>query len=261
MGGTSDIEVEKLEHKPFIKRSVTTGAGNVGGTTLVDSALIEANDYWNGMALLIRTGTYAGRIRRVLDFDAATDTITLDYTVGGQIATGIRYVMFFPTLLPATIVAPIPLPTDPIDRVARLLGIVYGNLAQLQQKAGTFELLVEDTGLNTNPRRYEKNNGFRSPIVTRAGGVATALWTIVTVPARTAGRVSTIYTLIIENATGATVTGWLEIGGVAITPPYHVANNDSVVIDFIAGLNSGNNDVNCNASANGVVFQIVGTEA
>lgn len=120
---------------------------------------------------------------------------------------------------------------------------------------------TEDTGLNTNPRRYEKDNGFYSAVVARAGGIATALWTIATAPARTAGQVTTIYTLEIENSTGAAVTGWLEIGGVAITVPIHVANNDTAVIDFIAGLNSGNADVNCNASVNGVTFSVKGTEA
>jgi hypothetical protein len=104
---------------------------------------------------------------------------------------------------------------------------------------------VEDTGLNTNPRRYEKDNGFYSLVVARALG-ATALWTIATLPARTAGQVTTIYTLEIENSTGAAVTGWLEIGGAPITVPIHVANNDSVVINYVAGLNSGDADVDCN---------------
>jgi len=117
-----------------------------------------------------------------------------------------------------------------------------------------------DTGENTNPRRLESDYGFRSAVVAVAGPAATALWTTATTPARTAGEVTTIYTLIIENATGAAVTGWLEIGGVAITPPFHVANNDTVVIDFIAGFRVGDADVNCNASAAGVNFQIVGTE-
>ena len=115
--------------------------------------------------------------------------------------------------------------------------------------------------LLTNPRRYEKDHGVRSAVVARAGGVATPLWTTGTTPARTAGRATTIYTLIIENATGAAVTGWLEVGGVVITPLFHIANIDTLVIDFAAGLNVGDNDVNCNASVNNVNFQIIGTEA
>ena len=109
-------------------------------------------------------------------------------------------------------------------------------------------------------RKYEKDNGFYSEVVARAGGVATALWTIATTPVRTAGQISTIYTLIIENNTGAATEGWLEIGGVVITPPIQIANTDTVVIDFIAGLNSGDADVNCNALVNDVVFQVLGTE-
>ena len=113
----------------------------------------------------------------------------------------------------------------------------------------------------THARKYEKEKGFRSAVVTRAGGVATPLWTITTTPARTAGKKTTIYVLIIENSTGAAVTGWLEIGGTPITPPFHVANNDAELIDFPAGKDAGDNDINCNASVNGVQFQIVGTEA
>ena len=118
-----------------------------------------------------------------------------------------------------------------------------------------------DSGTNTNPRRYETDNGFKSAVVARAGGVATALYTITTNPARTAGLTTIVYTLTIENSTGAAITAWLEIGGVAITVPIHVVDDDTVVIPFGAGLAVGNSDVNCNASANGVNFQISGTEA
>ena len=153
-----------------------------------------------------------------------------------------------------------PLFVDAIDRAARLVGIVYGNQDQLQQNAGTLELITEDTGLHTNPRRYEKDNGFYSEVVTRAGGVATALWTTTTTPDRTAGLDTTIYTLEIENSTGAAVTAWLEIGGAAITVPFHISDNDSVTIDYVGGFNTGDADVNCNASVNDVVFSIKGTE-
>ncbi|GAH18216.1 unnamed protein product [marine sediment metagenome] len=121
--------------------------------------------------------------------------------------------------------------------------------------------MVEDTGLNTNPRRYEKDNGFYSAVTARAGGVATAIWTIATTPARTAGEDSTIYQLHIENSTGGAVTAWLEVGGVAITPPYAVSDADTVTVDWPAGLNLGNQDINLNASANDVIAQISGTEA
>ncbi|GAH17706.1 unnamed protein product [marine sediment metagenome] len=118
-----------------------------------------------------------------------------------------------------------------------------------------------DPGTHTNPRRYEKINGFYSEVVARAGGVATPLYTVATDPARTAGQDTTIYTLIIENSTGAAITAWLEVGGVVITPAYHVNNNETGVITFVAGHNVGDQDIDCNASADAVEFQILGTEA
>lgn len=93
---SSDIDVLKLEVRPFVKRSVTTGAGNIGGTTLVDATLTEPNDFWNGMAILIRTGTCAGELRRILDWDLATNTLTVNVAFSAQIALGIQYVMSYP---------------------------------------------------------------------------------------------------------------------------------------------------------------------
>lgn len=47
-----------------------------------------------------------------------------------------------------------PHPTDVSDRAARLLGIVYGNLAQLQQRDSTYDLLVQlrHEGSEIDPR-------------------------------------------------------------------------------------------------------------
>ena len=131
-------------------------------------------------------------------------------------------------------------------------------LAKLDNPADP--VVVEDLGTHTNPRRYEKDNGVFSAPIARAGAAATALWTTVTARPRTAGRSTTIYTLIIENPTAASVTAWLEIGGVAITPIYNIVTMETAVITFVAGFTTGNNDVNCNASVNAVVFQIIGTE-
>jgi len=124
-----------------------------------------------------------------------------------------------------------------------------------------YPLIVEDLGTNTNPRRYEKDNGFYSPVVARAGGVATALYTAATTPARTAGEDTTIYTLEIENSTGAAITAWLEIGGVAITVPFHVGDNQTLIVPYPAGFEVGDNDINCNANVNAVNFSIKGTES
>lgn len=109
------------------------------------------------------------------------------------------------------------------------------------------------------------NNGFVSAVVARAGGVATALWAVGTLgvnPAagRTAATISTIYTLTIENPTAGAVTAWLEVGGVVVTPDYNVNAGETAVISFVAGINIGNQDINCNATANLVEFQVVGIQ-
>lgn len=126
-------------------------------------------------------------------------------------------------------------------------------------------LVVQGTGLNTNPRRFESDNGFTSAVVARAGGVATALWAVglaAVYPAagRTNGLSTTIYAIEIENATGAAITAWLEIGGVAITVPFHVADDDSILVTYDAGKAIGDQDVDCNASVNAVNFTLMGTQ-
>ena len=109
------------------------------------------------------------------------------------------------------------------------------------------------------------NNGFVSAVIARAGGVATALWAVGTaginpVAGRTAATVSTIYTLTIENPTAGAVTAWLEVGGAVVTPDYNLNAGETAVISFVAGLNIGNQDIDCNASANLVEFQVVGIQ-
>ncbi len=106
-------------------------------------------------------------------------------------------------------------------------------------------------------------NGFVSAQVARAGGVATALWAVglaAVNPAggRTAGTNSVVGTLEISNDTGAAITAWLVIGGVVVSPIYHVNDGENAVISFVLGKNFGNQDIDINASVNGVVAQIEG---
>jgi hypothetical protein len=108
-------------------------------------------------------------------------------------------------------------------------------------------------------------NGFVSAAVARAGGVATALWAVGTLgvnPAagRTAATSTTIFTMVLENNTGAAATAWLEIGGVVITPIYHLNNAETSVVTFDGGMTTGNQDINLNASVNAVVAQLIGIQ-
>ncbi len=119
--------------------------------------------------------------------------------------------------------------------------------------------LGNDLGVHTNPRRYEKDNGFYSAPTT-VGAAATDLYMTTTTPARTAGQEVTIYSLHIFNDTGAAGTIWLEIGGTRVTVEYQIANDDTVAIDWPAGLTLGDNDIAVNGTAD-IVVQISGTEA
>ena len=147
----------------------------------------------------------------------------------------------------------------PVGSKGKPVGSTNNPLAQ--SATSPYRLLTEDSGTNTNPRLYEKQNGFYSAPTTRAGGVATAIYTTATNPARTSGETTTIYSFHIENSTGGAITAWLEVGGTAVTIPYAVSDDDSVTISWPAGLNLGNQDINLNASANDVIGQISGTEA
>ncbi len=108
-------------------------------------------------------------------------------------------------------------------------------------------------------------NGFVSAPVARAGGVATPLWAVGTAgvnPAagRTNGLSTTIFTLEIANDTGGAITAWLEIGGVVISPLYHVNDTETAVISFVGGMTTADQDLNINVSADGVVAQLLGIQ-
>lgn len=71
------------------------GVADAGGSTstLVDAALTQADDFWNGSYILFTSGTNAGRIVRVTDFVAATDTITFAPTVGAAVGASDTYII------------------------------------------------------------------------------------------------------------------------------------------------------------------------
>lgn len=130
-------------------------------------------------------------------------------------------------------------------------------------------------GQNTarpSDREYEKNNGFVSAVIAvGVGPVATALWAVgvacinnpsgVPADGRTSDDNTTIYTIKIENATGAAVTAWLEDeDGTHITTDFHLNNNETIVVNYSAGMNFGDMDIYINASVAAVEAQIMGTE-
>ena len=71
-------------------RSIASGTADSGTTTtLVDAARTEGDaDWWLGATLVMTSGTLLGQARQIVDFDPATDTITVapafTATVGTQ---------------------------------------------------------------------------------------------------------------------------------------------------------------------------------
>ncbi len=74
---------------------ILNGVADAGSTisTLVDAALVQADDYWNFGRIEI---TIAGIVyyRKVIDFIAATDTVYLDVPLHTTISAGDTYTMY-----------------------------------------------------------------------------------------------------------------------------------------------------------------------
>jgi len=92
--------------------SVTTSDGAAGGTTMIDTVLTEADDFWNGAGVVITdpyVGTF-GEQQFVDDFVAASDTLEFDVTqpphavtsgFSDMIASGTKYHISKPTAIAA----------------------------------------------------------------------------------------------------------------------------------------------------------------
>jgi len=74
-------------------RALVTGTSDAGGTstTLVDAALTQADDVFNGAWVLFTSGAVANQVRLITDFDAATDTATFAPAATAAIGAGITY--------------------------------------------------------------------------------------------------------------------------------------------------------------------------
>jgi hypothetical protein len=75
----------------YQKNSVTTGAGTT--TTIVDTALTEIDDFWNGGFVTITNPLSLGygETRQITDFDAASDTVTVSPAFSVAPGTGAYY--------------------------------------------------------------------------------------------------------------------------------------------------------------------------
>ena len=114
--------------------------------------------------------------------------------------------------------------------------------------------------LSIDPLFISQHGFYSDPTPTVGIPAPTPLWTIATAPARTAGHVTTIYQLHITNETGGQGFAWLEVGGTVITPRYQLADDQSLFINWPAGLRVGDQDIDLNATANGIVGQASGVQ-
>jgi len=79
-----------------------TAANKITGTatggslyTLTDTInLVQADDYWNWGILEITSGDNKGQSRKIIDFDFATNQVTLDYAFENYIQAGETYTIY-----------------------------------------------------------------------------------------------------------------------------------------------------------------------
>jgi hypothetical protein len=69
----------------------TTSSGAPDGTTIVDSVRTEANDFFNGMYIKIKSGAAAWHTSQIIDWNASSHTFTVSPALPAQIVTGVLY--------------------------------------------------------------------------------------------------------------------------------------------------------------------------
>lgn len=111
-----------------VRQGITTSNGNVGGTTVIDSTLTEADNYWNNLAITILSGNSAGQIRRISGFTNITNTITVASAFNSQILSGTSYRIVAIVTTPDTSTDITALMADVGDASASALGSLYNIL-------------------------------------------------------------------------------------------------------------------------------------
>ena len=110
-----------------------------------------------------------------------------------------------------------------------------------------------------NAEQFKIENAFDTDVVAVVGPGATLLWGPASAnKKRTAGKSTYILWVTIHNPTAGQITAWLEVGGVAITPPFEVTATQSIAYNMPTPVTVGDHDVNCNASVATVQVQAGG---
>lgn len=137
---------------------------------------------------------------------------------------------------------------------------VTGNTVYM---GGPNPLPTQDTGVNTNPRRYETDNAFRSQVLTLNDALAHPLYTLTTTPARTAGESVFIYKIRVFNRGGGVGSVQLEQPvGTVISLPVACDDKSTVNESFPTPLPVGTTGVWARAgiTVTDIDVQIIGLE-
>ena len=124
--GAGAIDGPALDATAITKiRSILNGTSDAGGstTTMVDAALTEIDNVWNGSWIMFTSAGLVNQTRLILDFDAASDTLTFTPAVTETLAAGFTYEI---------------LPAGAVD-VQSWLGVVGGLVAPNALIAGRMD--------------------------------------------------------------------------------------------------------------------------
>lgn len=109
-------------------------------------------------------------------------------------------------------------------------------------------------------RGFETKNAFCSQVATSEDTDPHPLWGTETDPARTSGKKTQIYTIMVYSHSGEAGTVAIEVDGKEKCPKIPVDDATLTVLDLPTPIPVGDNDVNYHASAANMDIQILGLE-
>lgn len=121
-----------------------------------------------------------------------------------------------------------PIPVKLQDAGGNAQGVA-GNPVTTTIPAGT-TLTTEDTGVHSNPRKYETDNAFRTQVLALVDDTPQPLITLTTDPARTAGKSLYLYKISITNRCGF-------LSAVSLEQPIGTEIHQRVFVDNDATVN------------------------
>jgi hypothetical protein len=91
-GKSESLSLQELLRSLIAKEGVTTAAGAVGKTSLIDTALIGVNDYLTGKTVVLLTDVAAKEDKVITGFNSGTGEVTFG-AMSAQVAAGVSYIV------------------------------------------------------------------------------------------------------------------------------------------------------------------------